>query len=242
MASSPVELSRLIRARAVRAVAVSAAFCFLGCVAARRPLVTTQVSPGIFTGRQPRDQVDYEALKAQGVRTILSVQVLPWDVARGRRQAELFGITFRNIPVPASVLKPRESLIKQALMTLRDRSLRPIYLHCKLGRDRAVLIVGLYRIYFENWTPEAAWEEMLRSGFKVRWSLRGLRAYFWSHCQKPEWVNETGGGSGSTRPVEESRLRTTDLVIPLLETPLDGGGIQVTWSDTADPMTLVPVP
>lgn len=206
MASSPVELSSLFSARAVRAVAISVALCFTGCVVARRPLVATQVSPGILTGRQPRDQVDYEALKAQGVRTILSLQVLPWDVAQGRRQAEPFGITFRNVPVPASVLKPSESRVKEALMTLRDRTLRPVYLHCKLGRDRAVLIVGLYRIYFENWTPEAAWEEMLRSGFKVRWSLRGLRAYFWSHCEKPEWVNETGGESGSRRPAGESSI------------------------------------
>lgn len=240
MASSPVELSSLIRARAVRAVGVSVALCFSGCVAARRPLVATQVSPGILTGRQPRDQVDYEALKAQGVRTILSVQVLPWDVARGRRQAELFGITFRNLPIPAWVLKPSESLVKEALMTLRDRTLRPIYFHCKLGRDRAVLIVGLYRIYFEDWTPDAAWEEMLRSGFKVRWSLRGLRAYFWSHCEKPGWVHETGGESGSRRPAGESPLRTTNLAIPLLATSLDGGGLQVTWSDTADPMALLP--
>lgn len=206
MASSPVELSSLISARAVRAVAISLALCFTGCVAGRRPLVATQVSPGILAGRQPREQVDYEVLKAQGVRTILSLQVLPWDVAQGRRQAEPFAITFRNVPVPASVLKPSESRVKEALLTLRDQTLRPIYVHCKLGRDRAVLIVGLYRIYFENWTPEAAWEEMLRSGFKVRWSLRGLRAYFWSHSEIPEWVKETRGESRRKGPDGESSV------------------------------------
>jgi hypothetical protein len=160
------------------------------CATEQKPFVAAQVSPGILVGRQPRGQADYETLQGHGVRTVLSLQVLPWNVDHGRRHAEKLGITFRNVPVPASPLKPSERRIREALMTLRDRTLRPIFIHCNLGRDRTALIVGLYRIYYEDWTPEAAWAEMLRTGFKVRWSLRGLRAYFWSHCQKPEWVRQ----------------------------------------------------
>jgi hypothetical protein len=29
---------------------------------------------------------------------------------------------------------------------------------------------------------------MLRSGFRVRLTLRGFETYFWSHTQKPDWV------------------------------------------------------
>ncbi len=57
-----------------------------------------------------------------------------------------------------------------------------------LGEDRTAFILGLYRIYFQDWTPEAAWEEMLRSDFHAAFRLRGLSSYFWRHTEKPEWV------------------------------------------------------
>ncbi|MGH7869385.1 MAG: hypothetical protein ACREP9_17540, partial [Candidatus Dormibacteraceae bacterium] len=38
------------------------------------------------------------------------------------------------------------------------------------------------------WSPQAAWDEMLRAGFHVRWSLVGFTSYFWSHTRKPPWV------------------------------------------------------
>jgi protein tyrosine phosphatase (PTP) superfamily phosphohydrolase (DUF442 family) len=190
VASRPVNIRIQLGARALRAVVVTVGLSCAACATAPMPFRATQVSPGILVGRQPRGQADYETLRGHGVRTILCLRVLPWDVDYGRRHAETLGITFRSVPVPASPLKPSERRIKEALLTLRDQTLRPIFMHCNLGRDRSALIVGLYRIYYEDWTPEAAWAEMLRTGFKVRWSLRGLRAYFWSHSQKPEWVSQ----------------------------------------------------
>lgn len=197
------------------AVAVAVGLSCAGCATGPKPLVATEVSPGILVGRQPRDQADYDALRARGVRTILSLQALPWDVAWGRRHAQSSGFAFRSAPVIASPLKPSERRVEEALLTLRDPALRPIYLHCKLGRDRAAMIVGLYRVYYQGWTPEAAWDEMLRSGFKVRWSLRGLRTYFWSHSQKPEWVKRAGEGSGSGRRRLEPSRRATAVVSAL---------------------------
>jgi protein-tyrosine phosphatase len=61
---------------------------------------------------------------------------------------------------------------------LSDASLRPIFVHCLLGKDRTAFILGLYRVYYEDWPPEAAWAEMLRSGFHVRSTLRGFQTYF----------------------------------------------------------------
>ena len=73
-------------------------------------------------------------------------------------------------------------------MELSDPALRPIFVHCLLGKDRTALITGLYRVYYQDWTPEAAWAEMLRSGFHVRPTLRGFETYFWGHTKKPDWV------------------------------------------------------
>lgn len=168
------------RAWALPAVAVGIGL-FIGC-SGQRPFEPTPVAPGLLVGRQPRGSADYEVLRAQGVRTILSLQVLPWDVAYGRSHAQTFGIAYRNVPVPASPLQPDPRNIQEGLSLMGDPELRPVYMHCNLGRDRVALMVGLYRVQ-HGWTPEAAWEEMLRTGFKVSWWLSGLRRYFWNHAR-----------------------------------------------------------
>jgi protein-tyrosine phosphatase len=98
----------------------------------------------------------------------------------------------------ASPLEPSEKRVKQALLLLDDPSLRPVFVHCQLGEDRSTFIIGLYRVYFQDWTPQAAWDEMLRSGFHVRSTLRGFQTYFWRHTQKPEWAK-------SPRPPPETK-------------------------------------
>jgi len=150
-----------------------------------------EVSPGIFRGSKPVSQADFDFLKAHGVRAILSLQALPWDVFTERRQARKNKIEYRNVYIPALPLAPGESRVKEVLLTLADPSLHPIFIHCRLGRDRTGMIVGLYRIYYQDWPPEAAWDEMLRFGFKVDWTLRGFESYFWHHTQKPDWANRS---------------------------------------------------
>jgi len=168
---------------ALRAVAVGIGLCCAGC-AGHRPFVATPVAPGILVGQHPRGAADYDLLRAQGVRTILSLQVMPWDVAHGRSLAKTFGFAYRHVPVSASPLEPGQASIQEALALLRDPELRPVFMHCNLGRDRAALMVGLFRVQEEGWSPEAAWDEMLRSGFKVSWWLSGLRKYYWNHSRQ----------------------------------------------------------
>jgi protein-tyrosine phosphatase len=150
-----------------------------------------EVSPGIFRGSKPTTQADFDFLKAHEVRTILSLQTLPWDIITERRHARENKIEYRNVYILAFPLAPSESRVKDALLTLADPSLHPIFIHCRLGRDRTGMIVGLYRIYYQNWTPKAAWDEMLRLGFKLSWTLRGLETYFWHHTQKPDWASRS---------------------------------------------------
>jgi protein-tyrosine phosphatase len=150
-----------------------------------------EVSPGIFRGSQPTTQADFDFLKVRGVRTILSLQTLPWDIWPERRGAHHNGIEYHNVPIPAFPLAPGERRVQETLLTLTDPSLHPIFVHCSLGRDRTSMIVGLYRVYYQNWTPEAAWDEMLRDGFKVDWTLRGLKTYFWTHTQRPDWATRS---------------------------------------------------
>jgi hypothetical protein len=177
-----------------------AALLTSGCIAPSRDFALTEVSPGIFDGYKPRKPEHFEMLRAKGVRTILSLEQLPWDIWPERRKAEQKGFQYLNVPIMASPLEPPEKQVKKALLLLNDPSLRPIYIHCMLGEDRNTFIIGLYRIYFQGWTPEAAWDEMLHSGFHVRWTLRGFDTYFWSHTQIPEWARTACSARAAQAP------------------------------------------
>jgi hypothetical protein len=66
---------------------------------------------------------------------------------------------------------------------LTSAHLQPVYIHCELGRDRSGLIIGLYRVRYEGWSPCAAYAEMQQFGFNER--LRGLDRYFWERHGRP---------------------------------------------------------
>jgi hypothetical protein len=181
-------LAERLKVRTVLSLALLAGLLCGGCLTQPYQLPVVEVSPGIFEGPKPRSQADFDALRAKGVRTILSLEMMPWDIWLERRHARRNGIRYLDVPILASPLEPSGKRVKEALLLLQDRSLRPIYIHCLLGEDRNVFIIGLYRIYFEDWTPQAAWAGMLRSDFHDSLRLRGFTTYFWRHTRKPEWV------------------------------------------------------
>jgi protein-tyrosine phosphatase len=75
--------------------------------------------------------------------------------------------------------------MEPAVRILSNTSLRPVYVHCLYGRDRTAVILGLYQVYYEGVTPQEAWNQMLRSGYKSHlWSMWGFNRYFWTHAEK----------------------------------------------------------
>ncbi len=159
-----------------------------GCATSPKPFAMHEVAPGIYEGRKPWTQRGFDALRAHGVRTILNLEDMPWDVYPEMWQAHHNGLEYRNIPILAAPVAPSEKRVTEALQILADPSLRPIFVHCFLGEDRSSFIIGLYRMYFQHWTPAAAWNEMLQSDFHVAFRLRGLRRYFWRHTRIPAWA------------------------------------------------------
>jgi protein tyrosine/serine phosphatase len=81
------------------------------------------------------------------------------------------------IAVPLSgFFAPSDSDTNKILSILSDSSKYPIYLHCRHGEDRTGLMVGLYRVFYEDVRPAQAYDEMLKMGFHK--FLLGLNRYF----------------------------------------------------------------
>src|SRR5215467_9235802 len=121
------------------AIGLLAGWLIAGCATPPQKFPFREVSVGIYEGSVPKKERDFEMLRDHGIRTIQSLRTLPWHISAESRKAEENGIGFVNTPVPASPFEPSEESIKAALLALHDPALRPIYIHCFLGRDRTTL-------------------------------------------------------------------------------------------------------
>jgi len=92
-----------------------------GCVTKPHTFPVVEVSPGIFAGAKPSSQSDFDALRAKGVRTILSLEMMPWDIWLERKHARRNDMQYRDVTILASPLEPSEKRVKQALVLLHDR-------------------------------------------------------------------------------------------------------------------------
>lgn len=131
------------------------------------------VSPGVFRGGRP-EEVGVKALAQLGVKTILN---LDNDTNAVRIESEIAkSIHIKMISMPmSSFWAPKDKQVDQILSALNDAE-RPVFVHCKYGQDRTGLIVGLYRVEHQEWSPEQAYTEMLELGFHQ--SLIFLDNYF----------------------------------------------------------------
>ncbi len=129
-----------------------------------------EVSPRIYRGGQPTP-AGWQGLQALGVTRVIKLN----PVSDGRDQ--LWAGT-ELIYAPISGVE--QILTEPELDTLRSlvRLVEPgTYVHCKHGEDRTGLVVGLYRVWREGWSVDAAYQEMLACGFHP--ALFGLgKAWF----------------------------------------------------------------
>ena len=121
------------------------------------------VEPGLYRGHRP-DTATLRQLKSLGVRTILDLEDTQSAIRPETATVRGLGMTFISEPM-SGFWAPNDNEVNQIEAILADKSRRPLFVHCQHGEDRTGLIVGLYRVQAERWTPAAAYREMLAKGF-----------------------------------------------------------------------------
>lgn len=121
------------------------------------------VSPGIYRGPRP-SQGTLSQLKSMGVHTVLDLEDTSSAIRTERGWARQLGLAFISEPM-SGFWTPDDSEVNQIEAIMADQSRRPIFVHCQHGQDRTGLIVGIYRVFTEHWTPASAYHEMLAKGF-----------------------------------------------------------------------------
>jgi rhodanese/phosphatase family protein len=144
-----------------------------------------ELDEGVYNGSRPKTDADYEFLRSKHINYIVDLRLFPWLYRMEKNRAAGYGMTVIPATINASPVTPSETHVNYVLCLLHDKRYRPIYFHCDLGRDRAMLIAGLYDMYYRGMSKEEAWKHMKHYGFKDDWTLHGLKKYFEMHSKSP---------------------------------------------------------
>lgn len=138
-----------------------------------------KVNENIYRSRRP-DYEDLQAMKNRGIKTIINLENDPVVVRNEKTMAESLGFKFFSFPM-SWITTPSDDQVDEILAAMQNQDLFPLVIHCKFGKDRTGLMVGLYRVLAEEWSRNRAHEEMVDYGFHVEYIA--LENYFWDRTQ-----------------------------------------------------------
>lgn len=122
-----------------------------------------EVQDGIYRGARP-GRAGLEALAQLNVRTDLDLENDREAIAQESRDAQAVGVRLISMPM-SGFWAPHDREMRQILAVLSDPANSPVFVHCKHGEDRTGLVIGLYRVFYDHWTPARAYQEMRRLRF-----------------------------------------------------------------------------
>ena len=152
----------------------TAAQAYAELSSSRGPDRFAQVTPTLYRGAQPNAE-QIALMRDIGIKTIVTF-ITDQDIVRQETaEAARVGITVKNYPFRGTS-SPDPAMLRRIVAELA-RAEKPIYIHCKQGRDRTSLVAALYRVLVQGWDPDKAWrEEALafgHTGMRNFW-FRGL--------------------------------------------------------------------
>jgi protein tyrosine phosphatase (PTP) superfamily phosphohydrolase (DUF442 family) len=118
-----------------------------------------RVTNNLYRGAQPSPDA-FAGLKKLGIELVVDFQDNREDIQREKDRVEAQGMAFVSIPWNARTNPSRDNVI--AFFTaLHDNSGKKIFVHCERGADRTGVMIALYRIVYDQWTPDQAVAEMI---------------------------------------------------------------------------------
>ncbi len=117
-----------------------------------------RVNSTLYRGAQPSPAA-FAELRKLGIDLVIDFRDSREDIQREKERVEAQGMTFVSIPWNAEHNPSRDNVIA-FFATLHDNSGKKIFVHCQRGADRTGVMIALYRIVYDHWTPDQAVAEM----------------------------------------------------------------------------------
>jgi protein tyrosine/serine phosphatase len=118
-----------------------------------------QVTTNLYRGGQPNAQ-GFEGLAGMGINIVVDL--------RGSRESERELVTklgMQYVPIPWHCPFPKDDAFARFLALLRQNPGKKVFVHCRLGDDRAGMTIAAYRMAEQGWTADEAMKEMEAYGF-----------------------------------------------------------------------------
>ena len=159
------------RLRAIVAVAVFASFAAISTGAqiaptgARATSMAIQGVPNagrvtgtLFRGAQPTGNA-FADLHKLGMDIVVDFRGEDGEVSAEKKSVESLGMKFVSLPWNGGSIPTRDEILTFFTL-LRDNPDQKVFIHCEYGADRTGVMIALYRIAVDHWTPEQAISEM----------------------------------------------------------------------------------
>ncbi|MCC6361734.1 MAG: hypothetical protein IT450_23610 [Phycisphaerales bacterium] len=128
-----------------------------GAVAPEAPEHVIVVEKDVISGGEPRSTAEFEWLRQQGVKTVISVDGMKPDAETARR----YGIRYVHLPIRYSgVPADRRMELAKAIHDLPG----PVYVHCHHGLHRGPAAVAAALVTLGRMTPEEGTAFLKRAG------------------------------------------------------------------------------
>lgn len=144
--------------------------CLWGQTPAVRNFGTVEQSV-LYRGAQPSN-AEFRGLAELGIKTVIDLRD-DESVASERTAVEKENLQFVNIPL-SSYKAPTDEQVQQ-ILTAIDASPKPIFIHCRRGRDRTGVAVAVFRMSHDHWTNSRALEEA--KSYHFSWLQFGMESY-----------------------------------------------------------------
>jgi len=118
-----------------------------------------EVTPHLYRGGVPSNR-SLKKLSQMGIGIVIDLRGVSKDE---KQEATKLGMQY--IPLPWHCPFPRDAVFARFLTILRDNPERKVFVHCRLGDDRAGMMIAAYRMAEQGWTAEQAMKEMELYGF-----------------------------------------------------------------------------
>jgi protein tyrosine/serine phosphatase len=143
--------------------------------------IINNVTENIYRSSRP-EFLDLQFLKIYGIKNILSLEDDPCFRVWEKQSCRDLDLELTLIPM-SGFRAPDPWLLKivvRYLVILR----KPLLVHCKHGRDRTGFVVAAYRMIFQGWSFEKAYQECLDNGHSrwMFWWKNSLRKIALDSC------------------------------------------------------------
>lgn len=133
----------------------------------------------IYRGVQPREET-FLKLKKKGIRTVINFRDEPDKIQWEKAKVEALGMKY--VSLPWNIMKPvKPALLDAFFKVLDEPKNRPVFFHCKWGRDRSGVMAVLALMRYEKMSEDEARElalETIRPHWRYRHSVNQKIKFF----------------------------------------------------------------